>query len=119
MTTAVLEGIGGFVPPRAVADDELPVLWCADDAWVRGRGGIGERRGAAPGVRFGNTGAASLSPALTLADAGARGELRVPLAGFGAGPTWGSAAPLWPEFPSVPQLDGVVPPETVPVAPAA
>ncbi|MGA6223093.1 hypothetical protein ACPESV_22500 [Streptomyces umbrinus] len=49
MTVAVLEGIAGFVPPRTVANDDLPVAWGVDDAWVRRRSGIGERRWAAPG----------------------------------------------------------------------
>ncbi|MGW0650125.1 hypothetical protein ACWD4T_15100 [Streptomyces umbrinus] len=53
MTVAVLEGIAGFVPPRTVANDDLPVAWGVDDAWVRRRSGIGERRWAAPGVATG------------------------------------------------------------------
>ncbi|MGH1553505.1 hypothetical protein ACRAWF_20635 [Streptomyces sp. L7] len=52
--TAVLEGIAGYVPPDAVANDALPAAWGVDDAWVRRRTGIRERRRAAPGVTTGD-----------------------------------------------------------------
>ncbi|MFJ2394679.1 beta-ketoacyl-ACP synthase 3 [Streptomyces sp. NPDC087843] len=67
MTTAVLEGIAGFVPPRAVTNGELPVAWCVDDAWVRRRSGVGERRWVAPGVATGHLALEAARKALTVA----------------------------------------------------
>ena len=66
--TAVLEGIAGFVPPDAVANDALPAAWGVDDAWVRRRTGIGERRRAAPGVTTGDLALEAAGRALSAAD---------------------------------------------------
>ncbi|MEU6663856.1 beta-ketoacyl-ACP synthase III [Streptomyces sp. NPDC046821] len=52
-TGAVLEGLAGWVPPRRVANDELPTTWEVDDAWVRRRTGIVTRHWVGPGVRTG------------------------------------------------------------------
>lgn len=65
--TAVLESIAGFVPPDAVANDALPAAWGVDDAWVRRRTGIGERRRAAPGVATGDLALEAARRALAVA----------------------------------------------------
>jgi len=65
--TAVLEGIAGYVPPDAVANDALPAAWGVDDAWVRRRTGIGERRRAAPGVTTGDLALEAAGRALSAA----------------------------------------------------
>ena len=44
--TAVLEGLGGWVPPRVVTNQELPAAWGIDDAWVQRRTGITTRHWA-------------------------------------------------------------------------
>ena len=44
--TAVLEGLGGWVPPRVVTNEELPAAWGIDDAWVQRRTGIATRHWA-------------------------------------------------------------------------
>ncbi|MFJ8009153.1 hypothetical protein [Streptomyces fagopyri] len=122
MTTAVLERIGGFVAPRAVAHDEPPVAWAVDDAWVRGRGGTGERRRATPGARFGNRGTASLPLVPPDAAAGGepRGGQRVPLTARGAaGPARGDGRAAVARARTVPRLDGVAAPEPGPAAPTA
>ncbi|MFI6466609.1 beta-ketoacyl-ACP synthase III [Streptomyces sp. NPDC050538] len=65
--TAVLEGIAGFVPPDAVPNHALPAAWDVDDAWVRRRTGIGERRRAAPGVTTGDLALEAAGRALAVA----------------------------------------------------
>ncbi|MER5635541.1 beta-ketoacyl-ACP synthase 3 [Kitasatospora sp. NPDC002227] len=50
---AVLEGLGGWVPPRAVTNGELPAAWEVDDAWVRRRTGITTRHWVEPGTSTG------------------------------------------------------------------
>jgi 3-oxoacyl-[acyl-carrier-protein] synthase-3 len=45
---AVLAGIGGYLPPRIVTNDELSQTLDTSDAWIRERTGIGERRLAGP-----------------------------------------------------------------------
>ncbi|MEV0910178.1 beta-ketoacyl-ACP synthase III [Streptomyces hokutonensis] len=65
--TAVLEGIAGFVPPDAVTNDALPMAWEVDDAWVRRRAGIGERRRAAAGVTTGDLAVEAARRALAVA----------------------------------------------------
>ncbi|MFD6418503.1 3-oxoacyl-ACP synthase III family protein [Streptomyces sp. NPDC060194] len=51
---AVLENIAGWVPPRVVANAELPAAWGVDDPWVRRRTGIATRHWAGPGVTTGD-----------------------------------------------------------------
>lgn len=41
---AVLEGIGVHVPPRVVSNDDLTTFLDTNDAWIRSRTGIEERR---------------------------------------------------------------------------
>ena len=65
--TAVLEGLAGFVPPDAVANDALPAAWDVDDAWVRRRTGIGERHRAASGVTTGDLALTAAARALVVA----------------------------------------------------
>ncbi|MCX5078111.1 beta-ketoacyl-ACP synthase 3 [Streptomyces sp. NBC_00424] len=64
---AVLEGIAGYVPAEVVTNDELPSAWGIDDAWVRRRTGIRERRRAAPGVSTGELALEAGSRALAVA----------------------------------------------------
>ncbi|MFC1431498.1 beta-ketoacyl-ACP synthase III [Streptacidiphilus sp. N1-3] len=52
--TAVLAGLGGWVPPRVVANGELPASWGVDDAWVRRRTGIATRHWADAGTSTGD-----------------------------------------------------------------
>ena len=51
---AVLEGLGGWVPPRVVTNEELPAAWGVDDAWVRQRTGIATRHWADAGTSTGD-----------------------------------------------------------------
>ncbi|MHA6757469.1 beta-ketoacyl-ACP synthase III [Streptacidiphilus sp. PAMC 29251] len=51
---AVLEGLGGWVPPRSVANAELPASWGVDDAWVRRRTGIATRHWVGAGISTGD-----------------------------------------------------------------
>ena len=51
---AVLEGLGGWVPPRTVTNEELPASWGVDDAWVRRRTGIATRHWADAGTSTGD-----------------------------------------------------------------
>jgi 3-oxoacyl-[acyl-carrier-protein] synthase-3 len=98
--------------------------FCAHQANARILSAVGDRI-PVPGerqvtniARVGNTGAASIP--LALADAAARDELRagerVLLTAFGAGLTWGSAALVWPELPTVPRIDDPDPAVRIPVA---
>ena len=41
---AILAGIGGYLPPRIVTNDELAGTLDTSDAWIRERTGIHERR---------------------------------------------------------------------------
>lgn len=47
---AVLVGLGGFLPPRAVSNDELAASMDTTDAWIRSRTGIARRYHAQPGT---------------------------------------------------------------------
>lgn len=50
MTRAtVISGLGGWLPPRVVANDELPAELETSDEWIRTRTGIARRHFAAPG----------------------------------------------------------------------
>lgn len=48
--SAVIEGLGTWVPPRVVTNEELARRLDTSDQWVRTRTGITERRFADPGV---------------------------------------------------------------------
>ncbi|TWP48018.1 ketoacyl-ACP synthase III [Lentzea tibetensis] len=50
----MLQGLAGCVPPRVVANDELPAHWETDDAWVRRRTGIGTRHWVDEGTSTGD-----------------------------------------------------------------
>lgn len=47
---AVLSGLGGFVPPRVVTNDELARRLDTSDTWIRTRTGIAQRHVIAPGT---------------------------------------------------------------------
>jgi 3-oxoacyl-[acyl-carrier-protein] synthase-3 len=61
---AVLEAVAGWVPPRVVANTDLPASWGVDDAWVRRRTGIATRHWADPGTSTGDAAAAAAHRAL-------------------------------------------------------
>jgi 3-oxoacyl-[acyl-carrier-protein] synthase III len=48
---AVLVGLGAHVPDRVVTNDDLAAVLATDDAWIRSRTGIRERRWAVEGER--------------------------------------------------------------------
>lgn len=48
--TAVLRGIGAWLPPDTVTNHDLSLRLDTSDAWIRQRTGITERRTAAPGT---------------------------------------------------------------------
>jgi len=50
MTRSVIAGIGSYVPPRVVSNDDLAGLMTTSDEWIRTRSGIEERRFADEGV---------------------------------------------------------------------
>lgn len=52
MPNAYISGMGGFVPPRVIRNDELASIWGIDttDEWIHQRSGIHERRFADEGV---------------------------------------------------------------------
>ncbi|MFE6525597.1 beta-ketoacyl-ACP synthase III [Streptomyces sp. NPDC057794] len=52
--TAVLTGIGGFLPPRAVTNDDLSRTLDTSDEWIRTRTGIRERRMVSEGLSTGS-----------------------------------------------------------------
>ncbi|MFI1566618.1 beta-ketoacyl-ACP synthase III [Streptomyces sp. NPDC020490] len=51
---AVLMGIGGFLPPKAVTNDDLARTLDTTDDWIRTRTGIRERRVVADGLSTGD-----------------------------------------------------------------
>lgn len=51
---AVLAGVGGFVPPRVVTNEELSRRLDTSDAWIRTRTGIAERHVVDPGISTGD-----------------------------------------------------------------
>lgn len=51
---AVLAGVGGFVPPRVVTNDELSRRLDTSDAWIRTRTGIARRHVVDPGTSTGD-----------------------------------------------------------------
>ncbi|MFE3037775.1 beta-ketoacyl-ACP synthase III [Streptomyces canus] len=48
--TAVIAGVGGFVPPRVVTNDELARRLDTSDTWIRSRTGIAQRHVVEPGT---------------------------------------------------------------------
>ncbi|MFF8934594.1 beta-ketoacyl-ACP synthase III [Streptomyces paradoxus] len=52
--TAVLTGIGGFLPPRAVTNDDVSRTLDTSDEWIRTRTGIRERRMVCDGLSTGS-----------------------------------------------------------------
>lgn len=50
MMRSVIAGIGSYVPPRVVTNDDLAKLMTTSDEWIRTRSGIQERRFADEGV---------------------------------------------------------------------
>jgi 3-oxoacyl-[acyl-carrier-protein] synthase III len=50
MVRSVIAGIGSYVPPRVVTNDDLSKLMTTSDEWIRTRSGIEERRFADEGV---------------------------------------------------------------------
>jgi 3-oxoacyl-[acyl-carrier-protein] synthase-3 len=46
----VLTGVGGYLPPRVVTNDDLAARLDTSDEWIRGRTGIATRRFAGTGV---------------------------------------------------------------------
>ncbi|MEV8017801.1 beta-ketoacyl-ACP synthase III [Streptomyces sp. NPDC086554] len=52
--TAVIAGVGGYVPPRVVTNDELAQRLDTSDAWIRTRTGIAQRHVIDPGTTTGD-----------------------------------------------------------------
>ncbi|MCY0953091.1 beta-ketoacyl-ACP synthase III [Streptomyces sp. H27-S2] len=50
---AVLSGIGGFLPPKVVTNDDLSATLDTNDEWIRTRTGISERRVVSDGLSTG------------------------------------------------------------------
>jgi 3-oxoacyl-[acyl-carrier-protein] synthase-3 len=67
---AVLAGIGGYLPPRIVTNDELARTLDTSDAWIRERTGIGERRIVGEGESCASMATAAALQALERAGAG-------------------------------------------------
>ncbi|GLV86398.1 3-oxoacyl-[acyl-carrier-protein] synthase 3 protein 5 [Streptomyces lavendulae subsp. lavendulae] len=51
---AVIAGVGGFVPPRVVTNDELAQRLDTSDTWIRTRTGIAQRHVVDPGMTTGD-----------------------------------------------------------------
>ncbi|MFJ3654533.1 beta-ketoacyl-ACP synthase III [Streptomyces nigra] len=66
---AVLAGVGGFVPPRVVTNEELSRRLDTSDAWIRTRTGIAERRVVDAGTSTGDLAVEAGGRALTNAGA--------------------------------------------------
>ncbi|MFI9760761.1 beta-ketoacyl-ACP synthase III [Streptomyces sp. NPDC051963] len=67
---AVLAGVGGFVPPRVVTNDELSRRLDTSDDWIRTRTGIARRHVVDPGTSTGDLAAAAGERALKNAGGG-------------------------------------------------
>ncbi|MFD0056895.1 beta-ketoacyl-ACP synthase III [Streptomyces sp. NPDC005047] len=52
--TAVIAGVGGFVPPRVVTNEELAQRLDTSDTWIRSRTGIARRHVVDPGTSTGD-----------------------------------------------------------------
>ncbi|MEY9214395.1 ketoacyl-ACP synthase III [Thermobifida halotolerans] len=53
-TTAVLAGLGAYLPPRRVSNEELSERFDTSDTWIRSRTGIRQRRWADTGISTGD-----------------------------------------------------------------
>ncbi|MFD4376451.1 beta-ketoacyl-ACP synthase III [Streptomyces sp. NPDC058486] len=62
--TAVLTGLGTFVPPRIVTNEELSLTMDTSDEWIRTRTGITRRHWADPGTATGDLAVAAGERAL-------------------------------------------------------
>jgi 3-oxoacyl-[acyl-carrier-protein] synthase-3 len=67
---AVLAGLGGYLPPRVVANDDIATLMDTDDVWIRNRTGIRERRWADRGTTTADLAEAAGKRALASASIG-------------------------------------------------
>ncbi|MBT2208105.1 hypothetical protein [Actinomadura sp. NEAU-AAG7] len=65
---AVLAGIGGHVPPRAVSNGELAEVLDTSDEWIRSRTGIAQRYFAEPGTATSDLAVAAGERALKSSD---------------------------------------------------
>jgi 3-oxoacyl-[acyl-carrier-protein] synthase-3 len=68
--TAVVEGLGVHVPPRVVTNDDLGRTLDTNDAWIRKRTGIAQRRWADPGTTTADLAAEAGAKALKSAGGG-------------------------------------------------
>ncbi|WP_442812843.1 beta-ketoacyl-ACP synthase III [Streptomyces sp. NBC_01343] len=68
--TAVLAGLGTFVPPRVVTNEELSRTMDTSDEWIRTRTGITQRHWADPGTATGDLAVAAGERALKSAGSG-------------------------------------------------
>ncbi|WP_424210891.1 hypothetical protein ACN20G_01650 [Streptomyces sp. BI20] len=87
---AVLAGLGGYAPPRAVTNDELCGGRSLGDEWIRTRIGV-ESRFVADGEATVDLGVRAGRRALRAA-----GVDWVDAVAYGAGPAWGSTTLVWP-----------------------
>jgi 3-oxoacyl-[acyl-carrier-protein] synthase-3 len=53
-TAAVIDGVGGWLPPNVVTNDDLAAYLDTSDTWIRERTGIHERRRVTPGMATGD-----------------------------------------------------------------
>jgi 3-oxoacyl-[acyl-carrier-protein] synthase-3 len=51
---AVIAGLGGWLPPRVVTNDDLAAVLDTSDTWIRSRTGISQRRRVEPGTATGD-----------------------------------------------------------------
>ncbi len=72
MLSAVISGVGGYVPPRVVTNDDLAERMDTSDEWIRTRSGIEQRHFADEGVSCSDLAAEASRRAL--ADAGIAAE---------------------------------------------
>lgn len=54
MTTAVIAGLGGWLPPKTVTNHDLSAVLDTSDEWIRTRTGIRERRMVSDGMSTGD-----------------------------------------------------------------
>lgn len=65
---AVLAGIGGYLPPRVVSNEDLAARLDTTDAWIRSRTGIGARHRAGPGTATSDLATEAAQKAMKCAD---------------------------------------------------